>query len=168
MYETILFPTDGSDGAEAALEHAVDHARQYDAALHVLFVADTESVHSGMVGEDHDEVAQSEMVGEEHEQEQPSGLVNEDHEDAVAAHGDQVVSDTVAAIGADIAVETAVLSGNPYKRILDYSDDHGADLIVMGTHGRTGVDRYLLGSVTEKVVRTADVPVLTVRMAQSS
>ena len=46
---------------------------------------------------------------------------------------------------------------------VDYADEAGADLVVMGTHGRTGLDRYLLGSVTEKVVRTADVPVLTVR-----
>ncbi|MFC6977208.1 universal stress protein [Halomicroarcula sp. GCM10025709] len=164
MYETILFPTDGSDGADAALEHAVDHARQYDATLHVLFVADTDAVHSGMVGEEHDGVAQSEMVGEEHEQEQPSGLVNEEHEDAVTAHAEQVVSDTADAIDDDVAVETAVWSGNPFKRILDYSDESDADLIVMGTHGRTGVDRYLLGSVTEKVVRAADAPVLTVRL----
>lgn len=167
MYETILFPTDGSDGAEAALEHAVDHAKQYDATLHVLFVADTNVAHSGMVGEEHEEVERSEMVGDEHEQEQPSGLVNEDHEDAVTAHAEQVVSETVDAIDGDVAVETAVWSGNPYKRILDYSDEHEADLIVMGTHGRTGVDRYLLGSVTEKVVRTADAPVLTVRMSES-
>ncbi|MDS0282701.1 universal stress protein [Haloarcula onubensis] len=168
MYESILFPTDGSDGAAAALEHAVDHARQYGATLHVLFVADTEAVHTGMVGEEHDEVPRSEMVGEEHRQEQPSGLVNEGHEGAGAAveHGEEVVGEATDAIGDDVAVETAVVTGTPYERILDYADEHGVDLVVMGTHGRTGLDRYLLGSVTEKVVRTADVPVLTVRMTE--
>jgi nucleotide-binding universal stress UspA family protein len=48
------------------------------------------------------------------------------------------------------------------SRILDYAETEDIDLIVMGTHSRTGLDRYLLGSVTEKVVRTADVPVVTV------
>jgi len=62
-----------------------------------------------------------------------------------------------------VSVVTAVRTGAPYERILDYADQEGADMVVMGTHGRTGVDRYLLGSVTEKVVRTADIPVLTVR-----
>lgn len=47
--------------------------------------------------------------------------------------------------------------------MLDYVDDNGVDLVVMGTHGRSGVARYLLGSVTAKTVRTAGVPVLTVR-----
>jgi nucleotide-binding universal stress UspA family protein len=47
--------------------------------------------------------------------------------------------------------------------ILRYADEADADLVVMGTHGRTGVERYLLGSVAEKVVRLSDVPVMTVR-----
>jgi len=53
--------------------------------------------------------------------------------------------------------------GEPYESVLDYADEHDIDIIVMGTHGRTGLDHHLLGSVTEKVVRTSDVPVLTVR-----
>lgn len=63
----------------------------------------------------------------------------------------------------DIPVETDVRRGNPHREILDYADEHAVDLVVMGTHGRTGLDRYLLGSVTEKVVRLSNVPVLTVR-----
>jgi len=164
MYDSILFPTDGSEAAETALDHAADHARQYGATLHVLFVAQDDFGPSGLVQQDHEGVEQSEMVGEDHEM-QPSGMTNEDSEriGAIADHGEAVVSDVADTVGDDVAVETAVLSGTPYKRILDYADEEHADMIVMGTHGRTGVDRYLLGSVTEKVVRTADVPVLTVR-----
>ncbi|AAV47178.1 universal stress protein [Haloarcula marismortui ATCC 43049] len=55
--------------------------------------------------------------------------------------------------------------GDPYEEIIDYAETAGVDMIVMGTHGRSGLDRFLLGSVTEKVVRTADAPVLTVRLS---
>ncbi|MFC6758155.1 MULTISPECIES: universal stress protein [Haloarcula] len=164
MYESILFPTDGSEAADAALDHAVDHARQYDATLHVLFVAQDDFGPSGLIHEEHDDVEQSDMVGE-HDETQSSGMTNEDPErmGVIAEHGEAVVSEVADAIGDEVVVETAVLSGTPYERILDYADEERADLLVMGTHGRTGVDRYLLGSVTEKVVRTADIPVLTVR-----
>ena len=60
----------------------------------------------------------------------------------------------------------SVLEGTPHRAILEYTDEHHIDLIVMGTHGRTGLDRYLLGSVAEKVVRLFEVPVLTTRLAQ--
>jgi nucleotide-binding universal stress UspA family protein len=62
-----------------------------------------------------------------------------------------------------IDVVTAVATGTPHTEILEYADEHDVDLVVMGTHGRTGVERHLLGSVTEKVVRMADAPVVTVR-----
>ena len=168
MYESILFPTDGSEAADAALDHAVDHARQYDATLHVLFVAQDDVAPSGLVHAEHDAVEQSDMVGD-HDETQASGMTNEDTErmGAIAEHGEAVVSEVAESVGADVAVETAVLSGTPYERILDYGEEEGADLVVMGTHGRTGVDRYLLGSVTEKVVRTADVPILTVRARET-
>jgi len=170
MYDTIIFPTDGSDGSEAALDHAADVATRYDAVLHVLFVAKDDFGPSGMVEKEHEGVERSEMVGKseiEAERERAqSGMVNTQHDvrGAVAEHGQQVVADAADAIGDDVTVETVVLDGNPYERIIEFADENDADLIVMGTHGRTGVDRYLLGSVTEKVVRTSDVPVLTVRM----
>ena len=57
--------------------------------------------------------------------------------------------------------------GAPHTAILEYAGEAGVDAIVMGTHGRSGLDCYLLGSVTERVVRTADAPVLTVRMEET-
>ena len=64
---------------------------------------------------------------------------------------------------AALTVETAVGTGHPPDEILEYADSHGIDLIVMGTHGRGGVERMWLGSVTEKVLRKAHCPVLALR-----
>jgi len=140
MYETILVPTDGSAGAEAALGEAVSLAGTFDATVHSLYVADTSAAQpeTGYV----DIVESFERIGEE--------TTAEAVEDAERAG--------VEAVG-------AVRVGLPHRTILDYAEEVDADLIVMGTHGRTGLERYLLGSVTEKVVRTADAPVLTVRLS---
>jgi len=172
MYQSILFPTDGSEGAEAAFDHAVDHASTYDATLHVLYVVRDDPGLSGMVEKEHADVDRSGMVGgdeleREREEASKTGMTNKPPEPrgAVTEHGRQLVADVADSV-AGVPVETAVLRGDPYKRIREYADEQAVDLIVMGTHGRTGVDRYLLGSVTEKVVRTADQPVLTVRMRE--
>jgi nucleotide-binding universal stress UspA family protein len=58
---------------------------------------------------------------------------------------------------------TQVVEGNPSEEILAYATEHGIDLITMGTHGRSGLDRVVMGSVAERVVRRSSVPVLTVR-----
>jgi nucleotide-binding universal stress UspA family protein len=75
------------------------------------------------------------------------------------------VVESVAERAADAGVETvtAVEPGVPDDVVVEYAADHDCDLVVMGTHGRTGLQRYLLGSVTERTVRRSSVPVLTVR-----
>lgn len=69
-------------------------------------------------------------------------------------------------LAADRGVPTqhTLLEGRPYEAILEYAERIGVDLIVMGTQGRSGLDRFMLGSVTERVLRTSDVPVLAVRL----
>ncbi len=59
-------------------------------------------------------------------------------------------------------IETALLPGTPWEQIVIYAEQHEADLIVSGTHGRTGLERLLVGSVAERVVRESTVPVLVV------
>jgi nucleotide-binding universal stress UspA family protein len=140
MYETILLPTDGSAATERAVEHAVDLARTYDATIHALYVIDAGMYSSLEAGAD---------------------IVIDALEDEGRAAVESVERE---AAEAGVEVETTVTSGTAHQTILDYADEVDADLIVMGTHGRTGLNRYLLGSVTERVVRTAEVPVLTVRM----
>jgi nucleotide-binding universal stress UspA family protein len=69
----------------------------------------------------------------------------------------------VAGTQAGLTVVTEVVGGNPHEAILDYVADRGIDVVVMGTHGRTGLDRAVMGSVAERVVRRSPAPVLTVR-----
>jgi len=138
MYEHILVPTDGSDGADHAFEQALDLADTYDARLHVLHVIDV-----------------SKDAGEF----RPVTVL-----DKLRERGRELTDDlTDRAADAGVEAESEVVQGLPHRVILNYVDDNDVDLVVMGTHGRTGLQRYLLGSVTEKVVRLSDVPVLTVR-----
>ncbi|WP_423746066.1 universal stress protein (plasmid) [Haladaptatus sp. SPP-AMP-3] len=139
MYERILLPTDGSVSTDKAVEQALNLSDAYDASLHVLSVVDRTIVPPDV----------------------RSDILYDELEDECA----DAVSDVEAAANeAGVDVETTVLRGTPHRVILDYADDNDIDCIVMGTHGRRGLDRYLLGSVTEKVVRLSEVPVLTVRM----
>lgn len=141
MYQHILLPTDGGEGFTAAADHAGTVAERFDATVHVLSIADTrnrfESPSSGLSAEVWDEA---------------------EHERAAAA-----VEDAVAALPDDVTVETHVAEGVPKTEILDAIERLPIDLVVMGTHGRTGIDHYLIGSVAEKVVRRSPVPVMTVR-----
>ncbi len=133
-YENVLLPTDGTEGSERAIDECGAFAVEYDAFVHVLYVIDSRIARSGSL-----------MELMESESERACG-------DAVS----RVTSD-----GAQARRET--LRGRPAEQILDYAEEHDIDCIVMGTHGRTGIDRFVMGSVAEKVIRRATVPVFTVR-----
>ncbi|MFA1610594.1 universal stress protein [Halobellus rubicundus] len=141
MYERILVPTDGSDCADYAVEHAIDIAEQYGAELHVLSVVDSRDV-------SHSAPAISPQQVEETLRERAESVV-------------EAIADRAADAGVEAV--TVVEPGIPDDVVVDYAVDNDCDLIVMGTHGRTGLERYLLGSVTERTVRRSAVPVLTVR-----
>jgi nucleotide-binding universal stress UspA family protein len=138
MYDEILFPTDGSDGADAVFDHVLEIADAHGSRVRVLNVADTN---------------------------QPSVLrEGGDVVDVLKKEGKRVVGDTAdRARERGVSVITEVIQGEPHRTIVDYADSHGMDLIVMPTHGRRGLERFLLGSTTERVVRRAEVPVLTVK-----
>jgi nucleotide-binding universal stress UspA family protein len=162
MYDAILYPTDGSSTAEAALEHARNQAERHGAAVHVLYVVDVGQAGVGLAG-DLDLGGTSGMVGA------PGGdgpgmigtRGSVDIEDLESEAADIV--ENVADRFGDVDTRTAVRAGSAYETILEYVDDAGVDMIVMSTYGRSGVDRYVIGSVTETVVRFSDVPVLTGR-----
>ncbi|SNR31609.1 universal stress protein [Halorubrum vacuolatum] len=139
MYNEILVPTDGSPASDAAIEHAVDLASRYDARIHALYVVDGAAYSTLEAG--------SEIVIE-----------------ALQSEGEGA-TDRVRAMAEEAGVdcESTVTTGTAYRSITEYVAENEIDLVIMGTHGRTGLDRYLLGSVTERVVRTSPVPVLTVR-----
>ncbi len=168
MYDTVLYPTDGSEGSDAAVEHVRALASSFDATVHVLSVVDTRDADFGLSGAFFE--SEPGMSGDAKGGE--SGMVGgrDDPENVRAARVER--RETLVSNVADhfdgVPTTTAVEAGTPHETILAYADDNDVDLVVMGTHGRTGVERYLLGSVTEKVVRLSDVPVVTVRPDQES
>ncbi|WP_123621431.1 universal stress protein [Halorubrum sp. CSM-61] len=168
MYDQILYPTDGSDGSKAAAEHVRELASAFDATVHVLCVVDSRHVEigtgGGFLAEDGSALSEDPM------EEARAGTVGgyddaNDRRDAMVEHGETLVEEASASVG-DVETTTAVESGTPHETILEYADENDVGLVVMGTRGRTGVERYLLGSVTEKVVRLSDVPVVTVRAGE--
>ena len=166
MYDKILYPTDGSSIAESAIEHAQNQAKQHDATVHVLYVIDSEHMGLGLAS-NLDLEGGPGMVGAPTEG--APGMVGSrpTGRDDLEEEGSKIVT-AVANQFEGVETQTAVRFGSPYETILTYVDDAGIDMIVMSTHGRSGMQRYIIGSVTEKIVRFADVPVLTVRAAESS
>jgi len=152
MYEQILYPTDGSEGSEAAIAHVREIASAFDATVHVLHVVDTRQFTLGMGG--------NYISG-------PKGYSGDrpsmaDRKRELAERATPFVEAIAAELDGLDSV-SAVREGTPHEEILEYVDENDIDLIVMGTEGRTGVERYLLGSVSENVVRLAGPPVVTVR-----
>lgn len=139
MYERILVPTDGSDGTERALEHALEVASA-DTTVHVLSVVDRRIY----------------LSADKDRQEEVLATLHEESERAVESLLDAVGDDDAETVG-------AVREGVPHAEIVDYAADNDIDLIVIGSHGRTGRDKLVnLGSVTERVVSDAGRPVLVV------
>ncbi|MCO8268270.1 universal stress protein [Haloferax sp. AB510] len=145
MFDRLLFPTDGSEGADAVLDHVVDMADAHDATLHLLHVAPPKPERRPNLRDEGDE---------------GDGAAGERRR----TDGERFVSDAAArASQSDAGVVTSVEHGEPYRVITEYAAEQDVDLVVMPTHGRTGLSRLLLGSTTERVVRRSDVPVLTIR-----
>ena len=137
MFETIVVATDGSESVRRAVDVALDLADRFDAAVHCLYVVDEGDVASS-----------------------PDRL-REEMEAALLERGQEAVAAVRAAT--DREIETVIREGRPAATIDTYAREIGADLVAMGTRGRHGENRFLVGSVAERVVRTCPVPVLTVR-----
>lgn len=142
MYKRILVILDGSELAEAALPHAREMARRYSAQLVLLRAVQPLPLHP----------------------EAPYGsIARVDDQTLDLAQGYlEGVAKGLQETGIDIGIE--VRRGVPYAEIVDYADQNDIDLIVMTTRGRSGFTRWLMGSVADRVVRGANVPVLLVRV----
>jgi nucleotide-binding universal stress UspA family protein len=141
--KNILVPTDLSEGAEEALEFACELARKFDATVHLLNVIGVPALGVPELG-----IALT------------SSVIDSLMED------NQIAMDKVAEskrVHTRIG-EVLLRTGDARDVINQTARELGVDMIVMSTHGRRGVSRALLGSVTESVVRTAPCPVLTVRV----
>jgi len=140
----ILFPTDFSDAGQAALEYASALASEARAALYIAHVDELPDAFVPGFG-----------AG-------PDGYGYVPDPNNIRKEVRERLSQVTPAVRG-VACEHRYLRGNPADEILQFADSEGIDLIVMGTHGRTGVSRLLMGSVAEAVVRRARCPVLTVK-----
>jgi nucleotide-binding universal stress UspA family protein len=137
MIDTVVIATDGSESVRRAVDVALDFAERFAADVHALYVLEESEVESA-----------------------PDEVRDELHA-ALEERGEDAVSDVAAA--AAQSVTTAVREGRPTAEISQYARDVDADVVATGTRGRHGENRFLIGSVAERVVRTCPVPVLTVR-----
>lgn len=141
MDEYILVPYDGSPAAREALRYVTD--RFSGARLALLYVMDP--------------------MADYGRQRAFPGYTGEDEFKNEREKGDQLLASAREDLPDEIAVETSLAAGNPDRAIIEYADEHEVDHIVIGSHGRSGVARYLLGSTAEKVVRGSAVPVTVIR-----
>jgi nucleotide-binding universal stress UspA family protein len=137
----VLIPLDGSEPSERALDHALETAP--DAEVTLLTVIDPSSGFGAGAG-----TPGAAEVWYESQKEQTESRLEE-------------ASETIETRG--MVSKTVVETGRPAATIVEYAENHDIDQIIMGSHGRKGVSRLLLGSVAESVVRRAPVPVTVVR-----
>lgn len=138
-FTTIVVPTDFSYASDAALGYARMLAARFGASLHLLHVVDE----AGSWSEVYAAIP--------------------DIRDRLSADAARRLEAMVACLPPPVQATSAVVCGSPVPTIVKVAESKGADLIVMGTHGRRGMGHLLLGSVAERVVRLAPCPVLTVR-----
>ncbi len=132
----IVCPVDFSPASAKALETAIEYARAFKSEVHAIHVYQLSAYAS------------------------PSSDLARDLETQVRAELDKFLGGFQTH---GVPIKTGLRMGVPYVEIVDAARDAGAELIVMGTTGKTGIQHLLLGSVAERVVRTAEVPVLSVR-----
>ena len=137
----ILCPYDFSESSSHALRYAIEFASAYKAKLYLLHVFDIRVLDYG----------------------EPIYGISIPTKDAIGTIKTELANSIPEKVKNELQVETVVVSGVPFYEIIKFANENGIDLIVMGTHGRTGIAHILLGSVAERVVRKASCPVLTVR-----
>ncbi len=146
MYRRVLIPLDRSSLAEQALPHAIAQARNFEAELILLRVLEPFPSVRGLSPKDLEEIEQ-----------QANTWAREYLERLAADIREQ-----------GIPVQAVIIDGRPHVEIPQFAETHQVDLIVMSTRGQSGLSRWLMGSVADRVVRGAHVPVLLVRVAKES
>ncbi len=143
MLKKILVPTDFSENSSAALSYAEKLAEKFGAEIHLLHVISNDTAVA--MGSDGFFSVSDEILQELH------------------AAVKKKLAETADSVGNSVKVVTQeMIEGAPFAEIVRYAKNNNIDLIVLGTHGRTGISHLLIGSVAEKVVRKARCPVLTI------
>lgn len=145
MYDPILIPTDGSNQAMNAVEEGLRLAAQLGSKVHVLYVID--EFEAKIVP----------ITGEQDEKREEYRDYAED------------VTGEVADLAADAGVEcvSSIRTGITHREVVNYVEDEGIELVVMGSRGRSNLEEMLLGSTADKIIRTVDIPVTVVHKQPS-
>ena len=140
LYEKILIATDGSEYTKNAVDYGIDLAKNTGAKLLTIYVVDTAAFASI-----------------------PMDAAWESMYELLKQEGDLAIKYVTQKAEAEgVEAEGNLIEGHPADEIIKYSENNSVSLIVMGTLGKSGLDRFLLGSVAEKVVRNSKIPVLVV------
>ncbi len=145
MFKHILCPIDGSLGSLEALDVAAKLAAEQHAALTICMVVDPSQAAAMAFGDPG-----------------MSGACL----DALDEEAAQIVHDAALRVAATSSASTATVTGQPVTSIVDYANSNACDLIVMGSHGRGGIQRALIGSIAEGVLRHASIPVMVIRWSE--
>ena len=141
LYRNIVIATDGSENSQRAISCGVEIAKLSGATVHALYVVDTPSI-----------ISETWTAGKE--------MVHE----LIIREGKKVLSKVKKIIeDSGVEVKEVLLEGYPSEEIINFAENNNMDLIVMGTLGKTGLERFLVGSVAENVVRNSKVPVMVIR-----
>ena len=145
LINKILLATDGSEYSARAVEYGIEIARISGSKIFAIYVVDTGAFASI-----------------------PMDMAWENMYEMLKAEGDKAIG-FIRQKGEeeDIEIEGYILDGHPAQEIVNFSQTVSADLIVMGTLGKSGLDRFLLGSVAERVLRNAKIPVMIIRTDKS-
>jgi nucleotide-binding universal stress UspA family protein len=143
----ILYPTDFSEGSAVAIPYVADMAKRYGANLYVVHVIYDIAKASGWYV--------------------PHISMDEVYKDMEESAAKELRRFCAEDLRGYKDIKYVVLKGTPSEEIIRFAEDNQVDLVVMGTHGRKGLDRVLFGSTAEKVVKGASCPVLTVRIPAS-
>ena len=141
----ILYPTDFSDFSLHALDYAREFAQTFEAQLHCVHVVDEAFQYWTTMGPES----------------APVGVAVDDLTGVAEEYMQRFTDEHL--VGLKFVPVTKVVVGQPFSEIIGYAKESTVDLIVLGTHGRSGLSSILLGSTAEKVVRKAPCPVLTIR-----
>jgi nucleotide-binding universal stress UspA family protein len=140
-----VIATDGSENSQRAISCGVEIAKLSGATVHALYVVDTPSI-----------ISETWTAGKE--------MVHE----LIIREGKKVLSKVKKIIeDSGVEVKEVLLEGYPSEEIINFAENNNMDLIVMGTLGKTGLERFLVGSVAENVVRNSKVPVMVIRNENS-
>ncbi len=145
-YKTIVVPVDGSENGKRALQHAISVSERNEAQLIIVHVANIVSAISNF--------DQTPISG---------GYVSEQIAEDMEETGKEILNDIVKDVPADLKVKSVFEVGSPGPAVLAVAKKYNADLIVMGSHGRRGLEKLVLGSVTQRVLGVVHIPVLVVR-----